>query len=199
MPDPRSATTFDLSAVYRALGVRSPNTNVILDTERLTPTIQIADMSRSFAPEAFESRAVSTIVGANVAAEFTICQINSIAPGGIVIERVDLRAATSALVALPQTSMQIGAPLTLNNIITPTILNVGGSPVTSTVQAGSLGAVPGTTIFVNLDPANGLKTFENFGWFIPSASSFRLVALGLNEFQWLQVQWREIPQARGQQ
>jgi len=197
MPDPRSTTTFDLSAAYRSLGVRSPNTNVKLNTELLTPTVQVADVSRSFAPEAFEARGVCTIVAGNVAAENSICQINSNAPGGIVIERVDIRGATAALAAVDQTTMEVGAPLALNNIVVPTILDVGGTPVRSTVEAGSLITI--LTTFVNLEPASGLKTFENFGWFIPSASSFRIGSLLVNNFLWLQVQWREIPQARGQQ
>jgi len=197
--DPRSNTTFDLSAAYRALGVRSPNTNVTLNTDLLTPTVQVADVSRSFSPESFESRGVSTIVAANVAAENSICQIRSIAPGGIVVERVDIRAATAALVALPQTNLQVGAPIALNNIVTPDRLNVGGTPVASEVQAGSLAVFPSDLIFINLDPASGLKTFENFGWFIPPNQALRLISTGINEIQWFQIQWREIPQARGQQ
>jgi len=206
--DPRSITTFDLSQVYKSLGVRSPNTNVELDTSQLTPVIVMADMAQSFSPEQFQARGVSSIIGDFANDEFGTCELRSLGAGGIVIERLEVSTESDAVAAEDQTQLFLGTtPETIVSPVVPEILQIGGENARSTVVGGH--TVAGHTpigVQVQFPIVRNDISFGRFeipfNWFIAPGQFFVVQnnagpanagTLTVN------IQWREIPQARGQQ
>lgn len=194
----RSAGTFDLGRVYRALGVRSTAVQPDLDTKNLIQTIQVADMSKSFAPEAFEARAVGALAGAS--GPVRVYELKAIAPGGVVIEA--LRTVGLEVVISSQSTTRMAGGTT----VAAGKLDVGGVATTSTVEqdsAAPLAVPPGAKGPIKLVPATGIAVvgeiiFNPVSWFVPPAFFFTVATFsGLIDLEDLDIQWREIPQPQG--
>jgi hypothetical protein len=108
----------------------------------MQPTIQLADLSRSFAAEVFERRAmVGTIVWSGGANTVGIIEIRCKAVGGIVIESLSVEDAAppfAGTAGSPGFHIAITeAPLPLFNPLFPVAAtNIGGSSVKSTMRRG---------------------------------------------------------------
>jgi len=190
-----SPTSFDTRVLQRSLGVRDGPDLPGLDMNRLDPVIIVGDVSKNFAAQQFEARAFGQSTIANIALEVSVVQLTVNAPGGAVIERVDIRAFDIALVPEESVGLRVGAPDgTLNNQVNGTAFDVGGSPTNSFLEGGTR-LLPGVLAQIFLD-AVGQKTFENFGWFVPSGSSLQIVS-EIDRLLFVNIQWREIPQAPG--
>jgi len=81
-------STYDLSAVFRALGVRTARAIPSIQDVGLVPVVQVGDFSSTFAAEVVESRGVvkghswTSPVG-----RWSAYYLQSLAPGGLVVER----------------------------------------------------------------------------------------------------------------
>jgi len=192
-----SQTTFDLSQIQRALGMKTGVSLPAMEAGKLVQTMVVGDMSKSFAAEQFEARGFATGFASFHATQFSFAQIIANAPGGIVIERVDIKANDPLNVPIDQIGIRTGFPTGLLGPIDGITFNVGGAPLSSKVTGGNHPVRP-TEAIVALD-AIGHKTFENFSWFIPSGSAFEVGTRQVNEVVIVNMQWREIPQAPGSQ
>jgi hypothetical protein len=107
----------------------------------MQPTIQLADLSRSFAAEVFERRAmVGTIVWASTADYVGIMEIKCQAVGGIVIESlsvIDGDPPYAGTDGSPGFRMTITESPLLAGVTFPVEpLNIGGNAVKSTMRRG---------------------------------------------------------------
>jgi len=171
-------TTFDLSAVQRALGMKVGVGLPSMQTEQMGPVVLLADFSKSFASEAFEARGVYALPG-------RAHEIQSIAPGGIVVERVRITGvANNVVTAGIFTTKQIVSVANLPRI------DVGGSPTTSRVFNEPTSA-PGAPFNTQLDLSAAGEYEVAVSWFVTSGS-FLAFDITLSTGT-LELQWREIP------
>jgi len=191
-----SQTTYDLSQVHSALGMKEGNALPSVDGGAMVQTIVVGDMSKTFGAQQFEGRGYCTAIGAATAAQEAACDLLSLSAGGVVLERIDLRCEDSFGNPASQCGFQVLPAKTPLDTVFGAVLvfNVGGVPVQSFPEGGAI-IVGGTRALINLN-AIGQKTFENFGWFIPSGGVFRTLG-PINHNLWLTMQWRELPQAPG--
>lgn len=171
-------TTFDLSAVQRALGMKVGVGLPSMGTDIMIPTVRLADFSKSFASEAFEARGVYAL---NARAH----EIQSIAPGGIVVERLRITGIANTLVTAGVfPTKQIASAANLAR------MDVGGTPTTSRVFNEPISAA-GAPFGTHLSLAASGEYEVAVSWFVPSGSflAFNItLSTGTLEFQ-----WREIP------
>jgi len=184
-------TSFDTSAALRSIGV-----NRGTDLPALAPNIQqtvvMSDLSTNFAAQQFEARGFGTVFLGGVVAQFSVAQLIVNSAGGVVIERIDIFSDDGAGAPRALARMQAGPRTTLLLPTSPVVVNVGGIPVRSVLEQGHLVASGSSTV-ISLNA--GFKTFENFGWFIPSGSAMRVSTdLVLSDLT-VTFQWRELPQA----
>jgi len=161
-------TSFDTSAALRSLGVNRGADIPSINLGELDQTIIIADLSESFAQQRFEARGFGTGLRSGIAGEFSVVQLNVNSPGGAVIERIDINPDDVA--GGRSVGLNVGDRQTLNNAVPGVIAQVGGSPLTSTLEGGSI--TPTITPLATIIVLGGQKTYDPFGWFIPSGSSF---------------------------
>lgn len=82
-------TTFDLSAVLRALGARTSASVPNVATGQLLPVVVLGDFSNTFAPETIEARGLTQGNPVSAAAgTWSGVYLQSLAPGGIVVELI---------------------------------------------------------------------------------------------------------------
>ncbi len=202
MPVP---TTFDMSRIQNALGAKSGASQPSFANEVLFPLLVVGDMSDSFGAQKYEARAFAdfSFNATPFPAERAVMRLTALSPGGIVIERVDVTAHDGGAPSTPDILAEmfvttVVQPAINNTGTTPVvIINVGGVPVRSFGVSGSFIGGPVSASF-DLD-AFGQKTYENFGWFVPSGAFFQMQAGPAGGVLHVQVQWREIPQAAGGQ
>jgi len=199
MAGPR-ASTFDLSRVYEILGIRNPRTNLDVN-EQLIQTVQVADVSSSFASEQFTARAAASAALGPIVAQTSRFELKAIAPGGIVVEAVFMWAERAAGTPAEQVFLNIEDPNPL--LLGPAIsvpLNVGGATVTSTLTRGHLAAASFPDVPIFLDPITAQRSIETLGWFVPSGQVLAMESDTQNAFfMRSEFQWREIPQSAGPQ
>jgi len=189
-----SPTSFDTRVLQRSLGVRDGPDLPGLDMAALQPTILVGDTSKNFASQQFEARAFGTVTRANIALEVSVAQLVVNAPGGVVVERIDIQARDAVGVAEESVGLQVAPPSTLNNLVAGIVQPVGGTPTESVLRGGTR-LLPGVLSQIFLD-AIGQKVFENFGWFVASGSTLNIVS-EIDRLLFVTIQWREIPQAPG--
>jgi len=190
-------TSFSLSRVQRALGIRTGVELPSVETEQLSQTIIVGDMSKSFASEQFEARGFSSAKQGLIVDQFSVCELASLASGGIVVERIDVFSEVF-LGGIPDDfGLRIAPPIESwdTGPFVDNIEIVGGGPLTSTVRHGAVIAAATTQLIrLNLE---GQKTFENFGWFIPSGSALSCRTIDTFKIIHVTFQWREISQGAG--
>lgn len=171
-------TSFDLSAVQRALGMKVGVSLPSMETASMIPTFLVGDMSSSFASEAFEARAVYALDG-------RAHEIQAIAPGGIVVERLRITGAANDLVTAGIfTTKQIVDTANLAR------MDVGGTPTSSRIfnePIAAAGAPFNTHFTLN---AAGVYTPGQISWVVSSGS---FLAFNAGASVTLEIQWREIP------
>jgi hypothetical protein len=83
-------STYDLSAVLRALGVRTARAVPSIAATDLLPVVVVGDFSTTFAAEVVESRAVTPGTNWSSPAGFwSATYLHALSPGGIVVENFD--------------------------------------------------------------------------------------------------------------
>lgn len=109
-----SPTTFDLSSVYRSLGVKSA-INPVYRTATMSPVAVVADFSSTFSPEAFEGRYWWCMnlnnAGGGAGPISTIdVEIFSRGAGGLVVEHLEALASIATInIAVKRDAAQWGA------------------------------------------------------------------------------------------
>ena len=190
-------TTFDLSQIQRALGIKTGVSLPSMESGELVQTMVVGDMSKSFAAEQFEARGFSTGIAVNNLLNQSYIQIIANAAGGIVIERVNIKGESALGAPIARCGIRVGFPTILTTPQPGNTFNVGGSPISSAVIGGHFPVLP-VVARVDLDSL-GTKTYENFSWFIASGSAFEITSHQLDTVMIANIQWREIPQAPGSQ
>lgn len=90
-------STYDLSSVFRALGIRTARAVPSLAAVELVPVVQVGDFSSTFAPEVIESRGITSgNLWSTPAGQWSGCYLQSLAPGGLVIETFEDRPSGAA-------------------------------------------------------------------------------------------------------
>lgn len=190
-------TTFDLSAVQRALGMKVGVGLPSMQTESMAPVVVLADFSRSFAAEAFEARGV---LGASQpsppAGNRPVVELKAISNGGVVIEEV--RVFNGIVAGAPGEAVRFENDESAISVgvvgpLAETIIDVGGEDVGSEGRSFSVvgATTAGIPIQLNL---SGLATVTNMGWFLPSGRVFRVSGeVNLTGVLSLSIQFREIP------
>jgi hypothetical protein len=122
-------STFSASRILSKLGVRS-RIQPEYRTRDMTPVVILADMSRSYAPEAVEARAfaASQLLHNGTSVDW---ELFANAPGGLIIEHIGITSDQAAAIAsfgISTTSLGFGVSLALRNI--------GGEPVNSRAERG---------------------------------------------------------------
>jgi len=182
------ATTFNLSKVQQALGVRSINTTPNLVTADLVQSITVADMSKSFASESFEARALGTTQLVS-----TAC-LHSLGIGGIVIER--LRVVGPIPIAGPAFQLRLSIEDAIDFPTPARKMDVGGQPTRSRWTDGGLATKIDASITLD---SQGRYDADVISWFIPAKFSLLMETFPLFADIFYEVQWREIPQSAGPQ
>jgi len=191
----RQNTTFGTSSLLRSLGVQSQE-NPQIDPSQMIETVLVADLSKSFANQQFEARGVASADISSVA-QRVFWEIKSNAPGGIVIESVNVFLTDNVSAPLTETFlMSRGVPaLELVQVPVTRIINVGGADVASLLFVGSMGAALPDS--VQVQTVDGVFRNDTFNWFVPSGDFFIVATEVVDRNLFTLVQWREIPQAPG--
>jgi len=185
-------SSFDTSAALRSLGVNRGADIPSINLGDLDQTILIADLSKSFAQQRFEARGFGTGIRVGIVGQFSVVQLNVNSPGGVVIERIDINPEDDP--GGRSVGMNVGDRITtLTSVVPAVVAQVGGSPLTSTLEGGLL-AVPISPV-ATIIVLGAQKTYENFGWFVPSGSSFFVQTSNTQIDLFVTLQWRELPQS----
>lgn len=187
-----SPSTFSASRILRKLGVRTRTVQPEYRTRDMTPVIVLADMSRTYAPEAIEARAITGQRLTPIANRTYInVQMLSRGRGGIVVEHLSIAASVAAwgFVEISTTSLAgavTGAPL----------LNIGGEATLTEIEWSADQAV-GSPIYVMPAPV----TVPTDRLFVPAGQylHFGSIATGAPAIYdcEIEVVFREIPEALG--
>lgn len=186
-------STFSLSNVYRALGMRDARVIPNIEGGKLTPVISFGTFE-TFAPQVVEARGIANVGLFNVlAGQYAGLSLFSTAEGGAIIE--------SAQASNPQTwNLSPNRPW-FAGIISP--LSMGGRPLSSVCES--------TGIVVGVPPTGGATGGSNTpGGFIGDASqAMKDLWVPPGWFFWVSlfntggatafasIRWREIPEGQG--
>jgi len=173
--------------VFRRLGIqtgaRLPQLN-----ENVQMTMLLTDLSR-LVPAPIEPRG---LCGANLSGSLgnlSICQLQSLSPGGIFIEQIFFRTQsfpTSENYFLNVTTFDVGAPVNTDNI------NVGGDPPISTIFTA--GELPVAASGARMPAASGQQNVAlAVGIFIPNQSFFSVMNGTFNKRLDVGILYRELP------
>jgi len=184
-------TSLDTSAALRSIGVNRGTDLPALQTG-LQQVIVMSDLSKNFAQQQFEARGFATAVIAASVPNLSICQLIVNSPGGVVIERIDIFSEDAVPVPALRCGFQTGQRQTFIGPTNAQVIDVGGVATRSILEQGHI-LIPGTIAIIEL--TDGFKTFENFGWFIPSGSVMRVQTAIPDTALTCTIQWRELPQA----
>lgn len=197
-------TNYGLSRAMDSIGVQGGSIPG-LAPGGMVPTIQLGDLSRNFAAEVFESRAlVGTLVWAATANFVGVFELASRAPGGIVIESLSVtpaRAPYAGTDGSPGFHMTITQTPILSGVTfdrTPT--NIGGGAVKSSLRVGEMP----TTWYGPVVPPFLLPEWElqpttiwvRPGSFLTLGSGAYNLTAAVSAAS-VNMVWREIPEIQG--
>lgn len=188
-------TTYAISQLISSLGVKGGRLpGVSLSTYQ--PVLVMGDFSRTLAAEPLEARGLSGEYMNGALIKVGMAQIHSLAPGGIVIER--MRIGQTEYTGR-RTPIFIGLPtVSVINEFDADVLNIGGRAVRSTVQYGRDTFYNGCPLagFVT-DQVGRTAAFDEFRLYVPPGGRL-LVQSGLTDqpLSFMFV-WREIPEPAG--
>ena len=179
-------TTFSASGILRRLGVRSANQPEYY-TQAMIPMILMADMSRSYAPEAVEGRGMVAhdLPASAPSGNF---KLHSRGKGGIVIEYFGM--ASDEVTAQVQFEIVTADPF----LGTPLKLDIGG--VATVSDSRYLGSGPALGASKLVYPAPFVMPTERV--YVPAGSWFHAAcAFAGNHRVYLVCIWREIAESLG--
>ena len=127
-----SPTTYSLSSLYAALGVRAKNAFPSLKTDELTPVIVLGNIE-TFAPAVIEARGTIQAISDQCASnQYASYSLFAVSPGGLVVEGVDhgpnLEQQLYTINVAPQ------KPFTGAVMTNARVLSMGGRPLVSIVE-----------------------------------------------------------------
>ena len=171
----------------------------------MQPTIQLADLSRNFAAEVFEARAlVGTLCDASTANYVAMMEVTSQAPGGIVVESLSVTPAPAPYAGThgsPGFYVTITeAPILSGVTYTRTPTNIGGKPVNSSIRVGQMPTTwYGPTVPPFILPEWELQPTTIWvrpGSFLTLGSGAYNITAAVSAAS-VNMVWREIPEIQG--
>lgn len=197
-------TSYGLSRAMDSIGVQGGSIPG-LKSGGMQPTIQLADLSRNFAAEVFESRGlVGTLCWASTASHVGMMELTSQAAGGIVIESLSVTPANapyagtdgSAGFHMTITETPILSGATFARIPT----NIGGKAVRSSLRIGEM---PTTWYGPNVPPfilpdweLQPTTIWVRPGSFLTLGSGAYNLTAAVSAAS-VNMVWREIPEIQG--
>jgi len=175
----------------------------------MQPTIQLGDLSRNFAAEVFEARAlVGTVVSSPIPLNVGIMELRSRALGGIVIESMNVSTIVAGTNGAAGFHLMItNAPLLAGTTSVADPTNIGGRPVKSTMRvghglAGHGSDTPwyGTAQAAFLMPGWELQPTSIWvppGSYLTLGSGAYHTGTGGTSSATINMVWREIPEIQG--
>lgn len=185
-------TTFNLSDVYRALGLRDPRVLPSIKAGELTPIISLGEFN-TFAPEVIEARGFISqgffnVLGGQWVGVFQ----QSTAPGGTVIEELNCGDGTTFNLA-PQRPFTAAPAL---------VLSTGGQPIISLFEVTGINIGPAPSgqalggSASNPSIASGARAILGNVW-VPPGWFWWVIMFGANPNAYAQWRFREMPEAQG--
>lgn len=181
-------TTFDSGQIMDTFGVRTRN-RLKMNTGAMQPVAILADMSRSFAPQRFEARAIGGNEHAVPGGGFSgVFELHSLGPGGIVIEQLVLQATQLAPTDMWRQGIEVTGQ---GGLLTTNIQDQGGEPAVSVLRNAFNGSNTGGALcyaanFIGI----GVEIFVPAGRFWTLIWSHQSV-------NGASITWREIPEPLG--
>lgn len=181
-------TTFNTGQIDRTFGVRSRD-RMKMNTGAINPVAVVADLSKSFAPQRQEARAIAGNRHAVPGGGFSgVFELESRGPGGLVIEQLTLQAEQLSVTDMWRQNI---AATGQGGLLTTLVVNQGGLPVRSIMRNKFNGSSPGGTlcyaaeyIGLGVDIFVPAGRFWTLAWTTQSVNSASVV-------------WREIPEPLG--
>lgn len=184
-------TTFNLSQLYRALGVRDPRVIPNMEGGTLIPTVSLGEF-RSFAPEVIEARGFFNSSALNIlGGQWVGIEHQSTAPGGTVIEAMG--SADNVTWNLAPIKPFAGAPIqpfsiggqVIQSLFEGTGINVGPFPTGISLGGTNTNA-----------PTLGAQTAIVADLWIPPSWWFWAI-MGPNPTAFVSWRFREVPESQG--
>lgn len=187
-------TSFSLSRIYRALGVR---TGILppFDTEAFAPVAIVADFSRSYAPEQIEGRAVMLETTPSLAPHLYVNHLIEVrSAGGIIVEALEIetdQANAQCYFKRRQTRPWTGISLNTQRV------DVGGLSTRSDVEGAWNVVLLGTPSCVHASPlvVPTERMYVPAGWYF-EWGSYQPIAPVAHTLRY-SIVWREIPEILG--
>jgi len=174
----------NLQGVFRRLGILTGARLPQLE-ENIQMTMQVTDLSR-LVPAPIEPRGMAGVNIDKAIGQFSTVQLQSLAGGGIFIERILLRGDGFG----SGTNYGVGVTATDLFLAGQTQINVGGTPVRSQFHGGNTAV--GVTV-TSMPASPNKDTFAlDAGIFVPNQAFFTVQA-GLNERLDIALLYRELP------
>jgi len=185
------ATTFNLSSVYTALGLRDARVIPNIEAGQLFPVISLGQFN-TFAPEVIESRGVVNIGPFNVlAGQWLALDMLSVAEGGSIVEHTSF--SVPCIFNLAPTKPFFGG-------VEP-VFSMGGGPLSNVLESSGIqvGAFPQGSLLGGSQTQGQWadSAFVEQTW-VPPGWHFWAVLLNTGaataQVAW---RWREIPEGQG--
>lgn len=192
-------STFDLSALYSTLGVRSKNAIAQIDPGLLLPVIVMGNVE-TFAPAVIEARGCigqpELAVGIN---QYDAFSLFAVAAGGAIIEQIDHGENTATLnYAI---NVAPNRPFTGAVLSTDRVLSMGGRPIAAIVEYINAGNPPPVgNLLGGSRTVSDAPTLESGIWVPPGWFfwiTFSNPSLVTPQSYRLSFRWRELLEAQG--
>lgn len=177
----------NVQQVFRQLGIQTGARLPMLN-DNIQMVMQITDLERLI-PAPVEPRGMAGVNLSPAAGFFSTVQILSLAPGGIFIENILLRAdgfnnTENVIVQVTTTDLALTVSSALQ-------IDVGGSPTESILTSGNTATgIVGPSIPMS-GSSNSVALLA--GLFVPNQSFFTLGTRTANERMDVNIIWRELP------
>ncbi len=176
----------NVQSVFRRLGIQSGARLPQLEDD-IRMVMVVTDLSRLIAAP-IEPRGLAGVNIPGSTGFFSICQIESLAEGGIFVERLVFRGD-----GFPSDENYV-IRVTVNGLTLPSlpgIQSVGGTPIRSEFSGGEILLInSGASVPA---PSGKEVSFPEFGIFVPNQSFFTVSSSSKNKRLDVAIMWRELP------
>jgi len=185
---------FPSTSALRRLGIVDP-TVFYPEGGRMTPTIQIADLSRSVSTEPVEARAIIHAIHPPAIGFHATFELYCRAPGGLIVEGAHL--------AFPPDSSDVGSSVDGAQLQIDNTTLIPQPPPPSPLAHLNIGgiAVRSLTARGNTLPGGGGQRWHNdftHPIYVRSGEVFRIVTQQTNIFLFFTMTWRELDEIQPQ-
>lgn len=176
----------NVQSVFRRLGIQTGARLPQLE-DNIQMTMLVTDLSR-LVPAPIEPRGFAGVNLPGSLGNFSVCQLRSLASGGIFVENILFRAdgfPTSENYMVDVTATDLGLP------VVATQINIGGTPVRSIFTADEVAVA---TAGASLPATEGKQGFNLLaGIFVPNQAFFSLASKTKNKRLDVALIYRELP------